>query len=115
MPNYPAVYAIRAALDYVRGVGVDNINRAARPLTLHCLAELQKMPVDVLTPNEPEHVAGIVAFRHPRAETIHHRLLAAGVHVMCHAGRLRVAVHGYNTAEDVERFLSVLNAALRVV
>ncbi|MCE9561594.1 MAG: aminotransferase class V-fold PLP-dependent enzyme [Planctomycetes bacterium] len=114
MPNYPAVYAIRAALDYIRGVGVANIDAAARPLVLSCLAELRKLPVEMLTPNEPEHVAGILAFRHPKAEAIHQRLLAANVHVMSQAGRMRVAIHGYTTAEDVERFLKELRAALAV-
>lgn len=112
MPNYPAVYAVRAALEYVRGVGVEAIDRHARPLTLHCLEEVRKLPVELLTPVEPEHVAGILAFRHPRAAEVHARLHAAGVHVMSHAGRLRVAVHGYNTAEDVERFLRELRTVL---
>ncbi|MBN9522580.1 aminotransferase class V-fold PLP-dependent enzyme [bacterium] len=112
MPNYPAVYAIRAALDYLRGVGVEAIDHHARPLTLHCLEEVRKLPVELLTPAEPEHVAGILAFRHPRAAEVHAKLHAAGVHVMSHAGRLRVAVHGYNTADDVERFLRELKAAL---
>lgn len=112
MPNYPAVYAIRAALDYIRGVGVANIDTAARPLVLHCLEELRKLPVEVLTPDEPDHVAGIMALRHTKADAIHQRLLAANVHVMCHAGRLRVAIHGYTTADDVERFLRELRSAL---
>jgi selenocysteine lyase/cysteine desulfurase len=112
MPNYPAVYAIRAALDYLRCVGVSKIDAAARPLVLACLAELKKLPVELLTPGEPEHVAGILAFRHPKAEEIHRRLLSANVHVMSHAGRLRVAIHGYNTAEDVEEFVRALKAAL---
>ena len=71
MPNYPAVYAIRAALEYIRGVGVAKIDAAARPLVLACLAELKKLPVELLTPDEPEHIAGILAFRHPKAEEIH--------------------------------------------
>ena len=114
MPNYPAVYAIRAGLDYIRGVGVAKIDAAARPLVLSCLAELRKLPVEMLTPNEPEHIAGILAFRHPNAEAIHQRLLAANVHVMSQAGRMRVAIHGYTTAEDIERFLNTLKAALAV-
>src|SRR5262245_13840228 len=105
MPNYPAVYVIRAALEYVRGVGVEAIDRHARPLTLACLEELKKLPVELLTPAEPDHVAGILAFRHPRAEEVHRHLHARNVHVMSHAGRLRVAVHGYNTAADVKRFV----------
>jgi len=112
MPNYPAVYAIRAGLDYIRDMGVANIDNAARPLVLSCLAELKKLPVELLTPHEPEHIAGILAFRHPKADAIHQRLLAANVHVMSHAGRLRVAIHGYNTAEDVERFIKEVRTAL---
>jgi selenocysteine lyase/cysteine desulfurase len=115
MPNYAAVYAVRAALEYVRGAGVATIDAAARPLVLHCLAELKKLPVELLTPDEPEHVAGILAFRHPKADEIHARLHAANVHVMHHAGRLRVAVHGYNTDADVERFLKELKKALAAV
>lgn len=115
MPNYPAVYAIRAGLEYIRGVGVANIDAAARPLVLHCLSELKKLPVDLLTPDEPDHVAGILAFRHPKADAIHARLHAANVHVMSHAGRLRIAIHGYNTADDVEALLRELKAALAAV
>ncbi|MBA4189533.1 MAG: aminotransferase [Planctomycetaceae bacterium] len=112
MPNYPAVYAIRAGLDYIRSVGVAKIDAATRPLVLSCVAELKKLPVELLTPDEPEHIAGILAFRHPKADAIHQRLLAANVHVMCHAGRLRIAIHGYNTMDDVERLLKELRAAL---
>ncbi len=112
MPNYPALYAIRAGLEYIRGVGVANIDAHARPLVMHCLAELRKLPVEVLTPNEPEHVAGILAFKHPRAAELNARLHAANVHVMNPTGRLRVAIHGYNTAVDVEKLLTTLKAAL---
>ena len=56
MPNYPAVYAIRAGLEYIKGVSVERIDAHARPLVLHCLAELKKLPLELLTPEEPEHV-----------------------------------------------------------
>ena len=59
MPNYPAVYATRAALEYVRDVGVPAIDRAARPLVLACLEELKRLPVELLTPPDPEHLAGM--------------------------------------------------------
>lgn len=113
MPNFPAVYAIRAALDYIRSVSVAAIDQAARPLVLACLAELAKLPVELLTPNEPEHVAGILAFRHPQAEALHRHLHAQNIHVMSHAGRLRIALHGYNTMGDVERLLAELRSGLK--
>jgi cysteine desulfurase/selenocysteine lyase len=112
MPNFSAVYAVRAALDYIRQIGVPAIDRAARPLVLACLDGLKKLPVELLTPAEPDHLAGILAFRHPQADDIHRRLQAHQVHVMSHAGRLRVALHGYNTEDDVEKFLRELAAAI---
>jgi selenocysteine lyase/cysteine desulfurase len=115
MPNFPAVYAIRAALEYLQGVGVEAIEQAARHLVSTCLAELKKLPVEVLTPDEEEALAGIVAFRHPAAEAIHASLRAEDIHIMAHAGRLRVSLHGYNTLADVERFLQKLQEALHDV
>ncbi len=112
MPNYPANYAIRAGLEYIRTVGVAKIDAHARPLVLHCLTELKKLPVELLTPDEPAHIAGILAFRHSRAAEIHAKLHDANIHVMSHAGRLRVAIHGYNTMDDVERFLRELRNCL---
>jgi cysteine desulfurase/selenocysteine lyase len=112
MPNFPAVYAIRAGLEYVQAVGVAQIEQAARPLVAACLDELTAMPVQLISPMRPEQLAGILAFRHPRSEEIHQRLWAQNIHIMAHAGRLRVSIHGYNTMADVERFLRALDSAL---
>jgi selenocysteine lyase/cysteine desulfurase len=105
MPNFPAIYAIRAALEYISGIGVDRIEQAARPLVDACLDGLRSLPVDLLTPRRPDRLAGILAFRHDRADEIHRQLLARGFHLMSHAGRLRVAIHGYNRMGEIERFL----------
>lgn len=113
MPNFPAVYAIRAGLGYIKQVGVEAIDQAARPLVEQCLEGLRALPIELLTPAEPDHLAGILAFRHPAAETLHRQLHAANVHVMSHAGRIRVAIHGYNTSADVERFLAMIHHALK--
>ena len=112
MPNYPAVYAAAAALGYIRSVGVEAIEACARPLVQHCLFELKKLPVELMTPDLPDSVAGIIAFKHADADRIHRALHVNGVHVMAHAGRLRVAIHGYNTAADIEQFLRILKDAL---
>jgi selenocysteine lyase/cysteine desulfurase len=106
MPNFPAIYAIRAALEYISGIGVDRIEQLARPLVDACLDGLRTLPVDLLTPSRPDRLAGILAFRHDRADEIHRQLLARGFHLMSHAGRLRVAIHGYNRMDEIQRFLN---------
>lgn len=113
MPNFPAIYAVRAALKYLKSVGVAAIDQAARPLVRQCLEEIAHLPVELLTPRDEASVAGILAFRHPSAEAIAQRLRANRIHIMSHAGRLRVAIHGYNTADDIVTFVRELSTALR--
>ena len=113
MPNFPAIYAIRAALLYLKGIGVEAIDRVARPLTRACLDGVAKLPVELLAPIDDSALAGIFAFRHPAADKIAQQLKANRIHIMSHAGRLRVAVHGYNTESDIETFLRCLTAALK--
>lgn len=113
MPNFPAIYAIRAALKYLKTIGVPTINQAAQPLVEECLAEMVKLPVELLTPRDLSLVAGIIAFRHPAAEVIAQRLRSQRIHVMSHAGRLRVAIHGYNTRNDITTLLRELTATLK--
>ena len=115
MPNYPAVYAIRAGLEYILRIGVETIDEVAHPLVRQCLEGLQELPVELLTPDEPDAIAGILAFRHPAQDALQRQLHANGIHVMGKAGRIRVAVHGYNTAADIDRFLNALAGALRNV
>ncbi len=112
MPNYAAVYAVKAGLEYIKSVGVEAIDRQVRPLVHHCLSELAKLPVQIITPREDEALAGILSFRPERMAEIHAALAEQKIHVMGNAGRMRVAIHGYNTPEDVERFLAALKALL---
>jgi selenocysteine lyase/cysteine desulfurase len=115
MPNYPAVYAANAALGYILAIGIESIHAHAQPLVRACLEGLQRFSLEMLTPDEPESLAGILAFRHPKADEIHRYLHERDIHIMSHAGRLRVAIHGYNTDPDVETFLSTLQEAINHV
>jgi cysteine desulfurase/selenocysteine lyase len=112
MPNYAAVYAVNAALAYIESVGVENIARHADPLVRQCLDGVKAMPIELLTPDEPGALGGIFSFLHPQAERLHQHLHEQNIHIMSQAGRLRVAIHGYNTQEDIEFFLKTLHEAL---
>jgi cysteine desulfurase / selenocysteine lyase len=115
MPNYPAIYAIRAGLDYIKSVGIESIDAHTRPLVLACLEGLQQLPVHLITPPEPDAIAGILAFRHAAIDDLQRRLHTQNIHVMAQAGRMRIAIHGYNTMQDIETFLRTLKEALHYV
>lgn len=112
MPNYPAIYAIRAGLDYIKAVGVKAIAEATIPLVHACLAGLADLPIELITPQEKDALAGIMAFRHSESVKLYRYLHERNIHIMEHAGRLRVAIHGYNTMADIDTFLRTLREAL---
>lgn len=112
MPNYPAIYAIRAGLEYIQQVGVAAIDQYCRPLVRMCMDGLKALPIELLTPDDADSLAGIIAFRHTHAARINELLRAQQIHIMQHAGRMRVAIHGYNNDRDVTRFLEELRKAL---
>ena len=112
MPNYAAIYALNAALRYLEQIGVANITTHADPLVSQLETGLRELNLTPMAAQRDGNASGILAIRHDRADAIHATLEAAEVHVMNHAGRLRMALHGYNTAADVEKFLSVLKGAL---
>lgn len=111
MPNFAALYALDASLRYLERIGIAAVARHANALTARCDSGLRELGLTPMGAWEADRPSGIVAFQHPRAAELHAALLAEQVHVMHHAGRLRIAVHGYNTSEDIDALLSVLSKA----
>lgn len=108
MPNFAALYALNAALRYVDGVGVEAISTHADPLVRELYDGLVARGLQPMCPLRPDRPTGIVAFMHERSAEIHATLEKAAVHVMHSAGRIRLAVHGYNTTDDIRHALASL-------
>lgn len=113
MPNFAAIYALNAALRYVESVGVEAISKHADPLVAQVHAGLRQLGLQPMAPAQPANPTGILAFRHPNTAAIHAALEPEEIHVMHHAGRIRIAVAGYNTGEDVSRLLETLSRSVR--
>ncbi len=113
MPGFSAIYALTAGMRYVRDIGVQNIANHADPIVARVREGLAELGIAPMSPAQPDCPSGIVAFQHPRDVEIEEALLAKEIHVMRQAGRIRVAVHGYNQAEDARRLLEVLTSVVR--
>lgn len=105
MPNFVALYALNASLRYLDRVGIEAIAAHADPLVETAEEGIRNLGIQPLC---RWNGTGITAFIHPRSAEIHAALEREHIHVMHNAGRIRIAVHGYNTAEDIRRFLTVL-------
>jgi cysteine desulfurase/selenocysteine lyase len=112
MPSFGPIYALNASLRYLDEIGLDRIAKHADPLIERAHSGLSQLGVK---PMAPLSGSSILAFRHPDSARIHAALENAGIHVMHQVGRIRVSLHGYNTAADVERLLEVLRTALAAV
>lgn len=115
MPNFVALYALNASLRYLDAIGVGAISRHADPLVAMVHAGLAQLGIKPLCPAQPDLSTGILAFKHERSDEVHAVLQRENIHVMHHAGRIRIAVHGYNTREDIVNLLRVLDTILRTV
>jgi selenocysteine lyase/cysteine desulfurase len=108
MPGFAALYALNAALRYVEEIGIGQIEKRANPLVAQVYRWLRDHGLRPLCPWRAENPSGIVSFQHPRSAEVHAALEQEGVQVMHQAGRMRIAIHGYNTEEDVADLLRVL-------
>jgi len=115
MPNFVALYALNASLRYLHTTGIDAISRHADPLVAMVHEGLHQLGIKPLAPAQPGNPTGILAFKHERSDEVHAVLEKENIHVMHHAGRIPIAVHGYNTREDIVNLLRVLDTMLRMV
>jgi selenocysteine lyase/cysteine desulfurase len=112
MPNYTAIYAINAALSYIESIGVSAINEHANTLGKIAREGIAQLPVELLGPVQPARTSGIISFKHPDFERINASLHKNNIHLMAHAGRMRVAIHGYNNLSDIDQMLAALKEAI---
>jgi cysteine desulfurase/selenocysteine lyase len=113
MPNFVSLYALNASLRYLAGIGIDAISRQADPLVAQAHRGLVELGLKPMAPYQADLPTGILAFRHPQTAALNAALEKEQIHTMHHAGRIRIALHGYNTADDVNKLLSVLGKALK--
>jgi selenocysteine lyase/cysteine desulfurase len=113
MPNFSTLYALNASLRYLDSISISAISAHADPLVTELRAGLTDLGLKLMAPYRADRPTGIVAFQHPNSAPLHASLEKAEVHVMHQAGRVRLAVHGYNTRQDIHRALKAIAEALQ--
>lgn len=108
MPNFPALYATNASANFLLNLGIANIDNTLKPLVTHLRRELHKQGHNLLTPANPTYASGIVSLAHETPEAKMADLAEKGIIVWGGDGRIRISVHLYNDAGDIERLLAAL-------
>ena len=112
MPNFASIYALNAACQYIDAVSVTEIARQADPLVSVVHRGISELGLAPMTSFDPANTGGIVAFQHSQSALLHAALDQQHIQVMHSAGRIRISIHGYNTLEDVQNFLTSLSQVI---
>ncbi|MCU0634401.1 MAG: aminotransferase class V-fold PLP-dependent enzyme [Gemmatimonadaceae bacterium] len=106
---YHDMAVARAATDVLLEVGVPAISAHVATLTerLSTWADARD-DVTLVSPAAPARRAGIVAFAPRDLDAVHRRLGAAGVAHVVREGCVRLSPHLYNTIDEVERVVGIL-------
>src|SRR6201996_4867455 len=107
--NTVGCFGLRAAIEFLLGVGIENIAREVLALTHQLAAGLRRKGYELMLEPTPETGSGIISFRHPSmdcrsilSELKRQRILAAP-----RQGWVRMSPHFYISPEDIERALEV--------
>ncbi|MBI4367889.1 MAG: aminotransferase class V-fold PLP-dependent enzyme [Candidatus Omnitrophica bacterium] len=112
-PPFPHIFAMGAAIEYLAGIGFENVWKRIRFLTDCLIERLSKEGFEILSPLAPSERSGIVVFRVKNAAKLTKHLLAKRIYVSPRGGGIRVAPHIYNTASEIKHLLKTLKEELR--
>ena len=94
-------------------LGVEGISAYVRSLGEPVLAWARDHGVPIVSPTDGVHRSQIVCIAPPDAKEAHRRLRQAGVVCAMREGAIRLAPHCYNTMEEMEKVVDVLDQMLR--
>jgi len=124
-PAIAEAIGLGAAVDYLKKIGMENIERHEKDLTRKICNVLSEMPKIEIYGPKPEHKIGITAFNvgdlnpHDVALALdvsanimvrsgHHCALPLTKSILHRPGSVRASTYLYNTKEEIERFASAV-------
>ena len=113
IPNLVGVAGALAGVDLLNEIGRPFIERRIRDLTQYLLDELSRLGLEIWTPLPAADRAGIVFFRIPNAAEVHLELKAERIYCGTFLGGIRCDPTFYNTQEELDRFLAVIERSAR--
>ncbi|MEK7668228.1 MAG: hypothetical protein AAB409_06235, partial [Gemmatimonadota bacterium] len=90
-------------------LGIPAIDCYTRALGDPVLAWAAERGVRIVSPTDAEHRSAIICLAPPELHDAHRRLRHAGIVCSLREGAIRLAPHCYNTLEEMERVVGVLD------
>jgi len=113
-PNVPALYSCRAGYEIVREIGVAAIRAKSLTLTRRLIDLARARDFRINTPDADAERGGSVIIDVPNGAAVAEALIRRGVIVDYRPGAgIRMAPHFYNTLEEIDHAMGVLDDIVR--
>jgi selenocysteine lyase/cysteine desulfurase len=106
--NTAGIYGYHGALSLFRDTGFDEAAGLVRANADCAWSLAADAGYELITPADPARRAGIVTFRHDRAEEAAGAMRKRGIIVSARSGHIRISPHFYNTREELEAAFEAL-------
>ncbi len=114
-PPVPNIYAGLAGMALVEEAGVPAIEEHVRELTALLIDGLDELGATVVTPRDPARRGALVCVRSTDVGRLVEELRGERILVSMRDDNLRIALHLYNTEDDVHAVLGALRARRRLL
>lgn len=112
-PAVPTVITSLESIKLVRNIGVENIEAHVKSLVTYATELGEELSLDIISPKNSENVGPMFVFRVANPHKIAGELLKRGVVVSLRGPAVRVAMHVFNTKDDVEKLFEGLTDMMR--
>jgi len=109
--NAMGIFGMHTAVELLLEVGIPQISEHILDITGYLRNRLEAIGCEILTPFEDQERAGIMLFSlgdESHNKEVFQELLDKNVTISLREGKLRVSPHFYNTREDLDKFLAIL-------
>lgn len=108
--NTAGIYGLKASLDLIQKIGIENIESRIIILTDQLVAGLEEKGYQVLSSRKPHEKSGIVSFCHAKQklDTLFEMLIKNQVICALRGNGIRLSPHVYNTEEEIDYILNLL-------
>jgi len=112
--NLTGLYGFVESLKMFSSIGVAELERLILTTTEYLITELRQREIVVLAHRLPQHRSGIVSFRHLKVSSsqIFEQLKMHNVICSAREGYVRLAVHFYNTLEEMQEIIRLIDEIL---